>query len=41
MYKNDFGYEALTELIKKYNLAELKYVAGETKAMLCYNFARN
>ena len=27
MYKNDFGYEALTELIKKYNLAELKYVA--------------
>jgi len=34
MYKNDFGYEALTELIKKYNLAELKYVAGETKP--CY-----
>ena len=23
--------EALTEMIKKYNLAELKYVAGETK----------
>ena len=30
-YKKEFGYEALTELIKKYNLAELKYVAGETK----------
>ena len=31
MYKKDFGYEALTELIKKYNLAELKYVEGEAK----------
>ena len=31
MYKKDFGYEGLTELIKKYNLAELKYVEGETK----------
>ena len=31
MYKKDFGYEALTELIKKYNLAELKYVEGDTK----------
>ena len=31
MYKNEFGYEALTELIKKYDLAELKYVEGETK----------
>ena len=30
-YKKNFGYEALTELIKKYNLAELKYVEGETK----------
>ena len=30
-YKKDFGYEALTEFIKKYNLAELKYVEGETK----------
>lgn len=30
-YKVQFGYEALTELIKKYNLAELKYVEGETK----------
>ena len=30
-YKKDFGYEALTVLIKKYNLATLKYVAGETK----------
>ena len=25
-YKKEFGYEALTELIKKYSLAELKYV---------------
>ena len=31
MYKKDFGYEALTEFIKKYNLADLKYVDGETK----------
>ena len=30
-YKKDFGYEALTEIIKKYNLATLKYVEGETK----------
>ena len=30
-YKKDFGYEALTELIKKYNLAELKYLDGEAK----------
>ena len=34
MYKKDFGYEALTQLIKKYNLATLKYVAGEAKP--CY-----
>jgi pilus assembly protein CpaF len=33
-YKKTFSYEALTELIKKYNLAALKYVAGETKP--CY-----
>ena len=25
VYKKDFGYEALTELIKKYNLAQLKF----------------
>ena len=31
MYKEEYGYEALTELIKKYNLATLKYVDGETK----------
>ena len=31
MYKMEFGYEALTEIIKKYNLAELKYVEGESK----------
>ncbi len=30
-YKKEFGYEALTELIKKYDLATLKYVEGETK----------
>ncbi|MBP3801093.1 MAG: Flp pilus assembly complex ATPase component TadA [Clostridia bacterium] len=30
-YKKEFGYEALTELIKKYNLAELKYMVGEAK----------
>ena len=30
-YKIEFGYEALTELIKKYHLAELKYIEGETK----------
>ena len=30
-YKKDFGYEALTELIKKYNLADLKYIEGESK----------
>ncbi len=30
-FKKEFGYEALTELIKKYHLAELKYVDGETK----------
>ena len=34
MYKKEFGYEALTELIKKYNLAELKYVSGDSKP--CY-----
>ena len=34
MYKNEFGYEALTEIIKKYDLARLKYVSGETKP--CY-----
>ena len=33
-YKKSFGYEALTELIKKYNLAVLKYVSGESKP--CY-----
>ena len=31
MYKKDFGYEALTEIIRKYDLAELKYIDGETK----------
>ena len=30
-YKKSFGYEALTEMIKKYNLADLKYLKGETK----------
>ena len=31
VYKQEYGYEALTELIKKYNLAVLKYIDGETK----------
>ena len=30
-YKKEFGYEALTQLIKRYNLATLKYIQGETK----------
>ena len=33
-YKKEFGYEALTQIIKKYNLATLKYIAGEAKP--CY-----
>ncbi len=31
VYKQQFGYEALTEFIKKYNLDTLKYVDGEAK----------
>ena len=31
MYKKDFGDEALTQMIKKYDLAVLKYVEGESK----------
>ena len=31
MYKKEFGYEALTQMIKKYNLAVLKYIDGDTK----------
>ena len=34
VYKKEFGYEALTELIRKYNLDEFKYIQGETKP--CY-----
>lgn len=30
-YEKEFGYEALTQLIKKYDLATLKYIQGETK----------
>ena len=30
-YEKEFGYEALTQIIKKYNLATLKYVQGEAK----------
>ena len=33
-YKKTFAYEALTEIIKKYNLAVLKYISGESKP--CY-----
>ena len=31
MYQKDYGYEALTEIIKKYDLARLKYTSGESK----------
>ena len=31
IFKKEFGYEALTEMIKKYNLDVLKYVEGEAK----------
>lgn len=31
IYKNEFGYEGLTQLIKKYNLAELKYIISDAK----------
>ena len=34
IYQKEFGYEALTQIIKKYDLATLKYVQGETKP--CY-----
>ena len=34
VYKKEFGYEALTQIIKRYNLATLKYIQGETKP--CY-----
>ena len=34
MYKNQFGSEAFPEIIKKYDLDRLKYVAGESKP--CY-----
>ena len=33
-YKQEFGYEALTQFIKKYDLASLKYLQGEAKP--CY-----
>ena len=33
-YDKEFGYEALTQLIKKYDLATLKYLPGEAKP--CY-----
>jgi pilus assembly protein CpaF len=31
MYKKDFGFEALGQIIKKYKLDELKYTSGDTK----------
>ena len=34
VYKKEFGYEALSELIKKYKLDEFKYIQGESKP--CY-----
>ena len=33
-YKQEFGYEALTQFIKKYDLASLKYLQGDAKP--CY-----
>ena len=33
-YKKEFGYEALSQLIKKYDLAQLKFIAGDAKP--CY-----
>ena len=38
-YKKEFGYEALSELIKKYNLDDFKYIQGETKP--CYVITEN
>ena len=34
VYKKEYGYEALSELINKYKLDEFKYIQGETKP--CY-----
>ena len=34
IYKKEFGYEALSEIIRKYKLDEFKYIQGETKP--CY-----
>ena len=34
IYKKEFGYEALSELIRKYKLDDFKYIQGETKP--CY-----
>ena len=34
IYQKEFGYEALTQIIKKYDLATLKYIYGEAKP--CY-----
>ncbi len=34
IYKKEFGYEALSEMIRKYQLDEFKYIQGETKP--CY-----
>ncbi len=34
LYQKDFGYEALGEMIKKYDLARLKFTEGDTKP--CY-----
>ena len=37
-YKKSFSYEALSELIKKYKLDDLKYIEGESKP--CYVITR-
>ena len=38
VYQKEFAYEALTQLIKKYDLAALKYIQGEAKP--CYVITR-
>ena len=36
MYKNEFGYEAMAEIIKKYHLDDLKYVEGDVVVQRIY-----
>lgn len=41
IYKKEFAYEALTQIIKKYDLAVLKYIAGESKPSFVITRRRN